>query len=248
MGIGEDIITPRWETLCVIRVVENFKKGIQTHSNWVDRNSGMMYNHFDVYRNEWMEIMEEQATFNELLDFFKALADENRLRIVGLLAQAPHSVEELSEMLGLSASTVSHHLTRLARAGLVSARPEGHYYFYRLQTETLHAKAERLLSAEALPRYSSDVDVDSFDRKVLDSFTDAEGRITAFPAQEKKLLVLLRHVVKAFETGRHYSEKEVNEILSFYNEDKAMLRRSLVEYRLMGRQGGGGDYWRTDQE
>jgi hypothetical protein len=51
-------------------------------------------------------------------------------------------------------------------------------------------------------------------------------------------------VVEAFETGKRYKEKEVNEILSQFNDDTATLRRGMVEYHLMDRQGGGGEYWR----
>ena len=49
----------------------------------------------------------------ELLEFFKALADANRLKIIGLLAQDEYTVEEMAEILTLRPSTVSHHLTRL---------------------------------------------------------------------------------------------------------------------------------------
>ncbi len=44
--------------------------------------------------------------------------------------------------------------------------------------------------------------------------------------------------------GVRYSEKQVNEILGRYHKDTARLRRSLVETGLMGREGGGGEYWR----
>jgi len=54
----------------------------------------------------------------------------------------------------------------------------------------------------------------------------------------------LRHVVKAFKVGKLYSEKQVNEILSGYHEDTASLRRELVGFGLMKREGGGGEYWR----
>lgn len=180
----------------------------------------------------------------ELLQFCKALADANRLKIVGLLAQQPYSVEQLAALLSLGASTVSHHLARLAQAGLVTARAEGYYSIYSLQTEHLQGMARRLLSNGELPRLAENVDLDAFDRKVLAAFTDGDGRIKAFPAQEKKFLVLLRHVVQAFQPGRRYPEKQVNEILSRYNEDTATLRRSLVAHGLMAREGGGGAYWR----
>jgi len=183
---------------------------------------------------------------NELLEFFKALADANRLKIVGLLAQQEASVEQLAALLGLGASTVSHHLSRLAKAGLVTARADGYYSVYRLETDALKAMAQRLLKEEELPRLSEPLDLDSYDRKVLSSFTDPDGRIKAFPVQDKKFQVILRHVLKAFEPGVRYSEKEVNEILVRFNDDTASLRRGLVEYKLMAREGGGGAYWRVE--
>jgi hypothetical protein len=104
--------------------------------------------------------------------------------------------------------------------------------------------SQHLLNDENLPGLSQDVEGDAFERKVMKAFVDSEGRISAFPAQEKKQLVLLRYVLNAFEPGKRYTEKEVNEILLRYNEDTASLRRELVEYKMMAREGGGGVYWR----
>ena len=81
---------------------------------------------------------------------------------------------------------------------------------------------------------------------MLETFTTPDGRITAFPVQEKKFLVLLRHVLQAFDRGVRYPEKRVNQILKQYNEDTARLRRALVEHKYMAREGGGGKYWRID--
>ena len=187
--------------------------------------------------------MTENELNQELLEFFKALADANRLKIVGLLAREPYTVEHLAAVLGLSVSTTSHHLSYLAHVGLVSARTDGHYSIYSLQIDTLQSMAQRLLATEELPRLSADVDLDAYDRKVLDTFLDAEGKIKSFPAQEKKFQVILRYVLKAFEPGTRYTEKQVNEILSKYQDDIATLRRGLVEYQLMEREGGGGAYW-----
>lgn len=190
--------------------------------------------------------MNEPENTPELLDFFRALADENRLKIVGLLAQKPSSVTELAQKLGLSVSTTSNHLSMLAYTGLVKAQPDGHYFIYSLQTETLKNMARHLLQEENLPRLSEGQSEDAYERKVLNTFLDREGRIKAFPAQDKKFQVLLRHVLKAFEPGRKYSEREVNEIMLRFNEDTASLRRGMIEYKYMAREGGGGAYWRID--
>lgn len=187
----------------------------------------------------------EEATYSEdLLQFFKALADANRLKIVGLLAQGPKSVEQLAEMLNLHSSTVSHHLARLAKAGLVTARAKGYYSVYQLETKALEEMAQRLLAKENLPAAAAAVDIDAYDRKVLKNYLTVEGRLRDFPVQQKKLEVILRYIVQAFEPGLRYREKQVNEILSRFNDDTARLRRNLIEFKLMDRQGGGGEYWR----
>jgi biotin operon repressor len=182
----------------------------------------------------------------ELVQFFKVLGEPNRLKIVGLLAQQASTVEQLAERLGLSGSTTSHHLSRLADAGLVEARSESYYSVYRLKTDVLTTMARTLLQQTEAQTQAPDENLDAFERKVLGTFLTPEGRIKAFPVQEKKFLVLLRHVLKAFEPGVRYPEKRVNQILSNFNEDTARLRRSLVEFRYMDREGGGGKYWRID--
>lgn len=180
----------------------------------------------------------------ELVDVFKALADANRLKIIGLLAQQPYSVEELAALVGLKPPTVSHHLSRLARAGLVAARAEGYYSVYYLNQAALEDTTRRLVSREQAAAAVQGVDMDAYDRKVVDSYTRPDGSLKTIPAQRKKLEAVLRYVVKAFEPGVRYSEKQVNEILSRFHADTASLRRELVGAKLMQREGGGGAYWR----
>ncbi len=182
----------------------------------------------------------------EILEIFKALADPSRLKIIGLLAQRPAAVEELAANLGLGASTVSHHLSRLSRAGLTTAHVDGYNNVYSLHLDALQDVAKRILSREQLAAFASEVDVDAFDRKVLATFVQPDGRIRSFPVQQKKYRVLLRHVVQAFDPGVRYTEAEANAILLRFNDDTARLRRSLVEVGLMQREGGGGAYWRTE--
>ena len=186
--------------------------------------------------------------FNQqLLEFFKALADAKRLKIIGLLAQNELSVEQLAEMLNLRPSTVSHHLSRLSELKLVSARADSYYNLYRLNAETLNTLAQRLLEKETLPNLIADIDMDAYDRKVVTTFTTSDGRIKALPAQRKKFEALLRYVIKVFEPGKRYSEKQVNHLLAQYYEDTATLRRELVDYNMLAREGGGGEYWLPEE-
>lgn len=180
----------------------------------------------------------------ELLAFFKALADANRLKIVGLLAQQPYSVEQLAAILHLRPSTVSHHLSRLADVGLVSARADSYYNIYQLEEESLQ-KTRLLFSKRDLAAVVEDMDLDAYDRKVVEDYSLSNGRLKTIPAQRKKLEAVLRYVVKAFEPDTRYTEMQVNEILSRFHEDTATLRRELVGYGLIRREGSGGEYWRV---
>lgn len=180
----------------------------------------------------------------ELITFFKALSDANRLKIIGLLAQQPYSVEELAVLLDLKASTVSHHLSKLSQIGLVSAKADSYYNVYQLDEKALEEKSRNIFSHENLAASVADVDADAYDNKVVKDFVRKDGSLKTIPAQRKKLEAVLRYVVKAFEVNKRYSEKKVNVILSGYHEDTASLRRELVGYGLMKREGGGGEYWR----
>ena len=65
---------------------------------------------------------------------FKALADQTRLRILGLLALGEVCVCEIHESLRIPQPTASRHLAYLKRAGLVTDRRQGLWVHYRLAT------------------------------------------------------------------------------------------------------------------
>ena len=68
----------------------------------------------------------------EFLNITKALADENRLRMLMALREGEVCVCQIAELTGLALSTVSKHLSILYQAGLVNARKEGRWMYYSL--------------------------------------------------------------------------------------------------------------------
>ena len=80
----------------------------------------------------------------------KALADPARLRLLSLLMASPNGEEctcDLTEPLGLSQPTVTHHLRKLADAGLVSGERPGPWTFYRVNRDALAAAGALLAPA-----------------------------------------------------------------------------------------------------
>jgi DNA-binding transcriptional ArsR family regulator len=180
-----------------------------------------------------------------LLRLYKALADEQRLKLLGLLANRECSVEELAALLNLKAPTISHHLNKLKELDLVAMRVEGTTHLYRLQAETLHRLNKELLSPARVAALVDVPDSSAWERKVLrDYFTD--GRLIEIPASRKKRLVILQWLAAQFALDRSYSEAEVNEVLQRSHPDTATLRRELVGARLMQREAG--IYWRVAQQ
>ena len=67
-----------------------------------------------------------------MIKCLKALADHTRLRLLALLTLGELTVQELTQVLGLSQSTISHHLKVLADAEILSVRRQGTWGHYRL--------------------------------------------------------------------------------------------------------------------
>lgn len=81
----------------------------------------------------------------DLLTITKALADENRLRAIGLLRGRELCLCQIIEVLGLAPSTVSKHMSILHRARLVESRKEGRWAYFRLGDDDAPSEALQAL-------------------------------------------------------------------------------------------------------
>jgi ArsR family transcriptional regulator len=89
----------------------------------------------------------DPAEADALATALKALADPARLRLLSLIQSQPDHeacVCHLTEPLGLTQPTVSHHLRVLREAGLVEREQRGSWAFFRIIPDRLHALRELL--------------------------------------------------------------------------------------------------------
>lgn len=186
-----------------------------------------------------------ETGMEKALAFLKALADESRLKLVGLLAERERSVGELAEAVGLREPTVSHHLAKLAAVELVEMRAEGTTHYYRLRGETLQALGRDVFSERRIAAIAAEAGEDAWKRKVLRTFLEGE-RLTKIPDTRKKRQVILEWLAERFDVGEDYPEARVNEIIKRHHPDTATLRRELVGARLLRRDAG--IYWRVAPE
>ncbi|MCW2522907.1 MAG: transcriptional regulator [Frankiales bacterium] len=87
------------------------------------------------------------ADATRLATMFKALGDPTRVRLLSLIAAhegGEACICDLTEPVGLSQGTVSHHMKLLADAGLVSRDQRGKWAYYRVETSTLTALSTAL--------------------------------------------------------------------------------------------------------
>jgi ArsR family transcriptional regulator len=86
----------------------------------------------------------DQAAAERLAHIFKALADPARVRLLSLIAAADGAeacICDLTEPLGLSQPTVSHHMKQLVDAGLVSREQRGKWAYFRIVDHALERVA-----------------------------------------------------------------------------------------------------------
>lgn len=88
------------------------------------------------------------------------------------------------------------------------------------------------------------------DNAEIKSYLDEENRLEEWPSKRNKgksQQLALEYMASKFSEGVKYSEKEVNALLNQYHtfNDPALLRREMVERKLLARMRDGSAYWRS---
>lgn len=84
---------------------------------------------------------------NKLVKILKSLSDETRLRILNMLFERECCVCEMIQVLGISQPRVSHHLSTMYNAGLLTLRHQGLFSLYSIDWDNLDECAGELVKA-----------------------------------------------------------------------------------------------------
>lgn len=182
----------------------------------------------------------------DMLDFVKAIAHTDRLRIVGMLVQKPASLAEIAKKLSLPNRDAYNHLEFLKFVEVVR-EVSG---IFQLDDNGLEKLASRQFQGKR-HYFSPPPGLESDRKKVLGTFLNRDGTIRQIPnsrTQVAKFRIVLEYVLAAFEPDVNYTEKEVNLIIRRFNEDFAGLRRDLVDAKMLARERDGSRYWRVGAE
>ncbi len=172
---------------------------------------------------------------SQSIEIMKSLADASRLSVLNSLMDKPQYVEELSHRLNLSASTVSFHLKKLEKAGLIYKIKEQYYIVYHIREDILEMTLRELTDFENIEKYLQEERIEKYEQKVLKTFFK-RNKLIKLPVQRKKKLIVLDEFVRRFEPEREYSEKEVDEIIKPVFSDYCTIRRLMIDEKLMKRR------------
>ena len=87
---------------------------------------------------EMQNILPDEASANRLATFFQNFSDQTRVKILSALSLKDLCVNDLSLLLGINQTTVSHQLKSLKDQGIIEYRREGKILIYRLKNQCVN--------------------------------------------------------------------------------------------------------------
>lgn len=184
---------------------------------------------------------------DKLVQFHKTVGDITRIRILALLKSGPMNGQTLAERLTVSAPTITHHMTKLREADLIFERRDKNTIYFYLNEKSLKMQAEAIIhkvqsqanEEETMVQSQSELEQLKQEKEraaVLRNFFNRDGSLKHLPAQRKKKLYVLEHIVLALTPGKKYSEKEINSFILQYHPDFATIRREFIMNHYMYRE------------
>lgn len=169
------------------------------------------------------------------IEIMKSLADSSRLRVLNSLMDQPQYVEELANRLNLAASTVSFHLKKLEKAGLINKSKEQYYIVYKINEDIFNKTLREFTSFNNIEKYVQEERLEKYRNKILNTFFKNK-KLLKLPVQKKKKIIILEEFYKNFLPDKTYYENDVNEIIKETFDDYCTIRRLMIEEGMMTRK------------
>ena len=140
---------------------------------------------------------------DKIITYHKALSDATRIRMLILLADGELNGQVLAEKLGVTPATITHHASKLREASLINERRDKNTIYFTLNEYFIRSNAtRRLILFSKIKRryriYGNDEDKNSnLKQSVIRNFITLDGKLKHIPAQLKKKLIVLEHLVSS---------------------------------------------------
>jgi DNA-binding transcriptional ArsR family regulator len=133
---------------------------------------------------------------NEMVNFIKAIADADRLQIVGLLTHKSARLSEIIDAMGFHPTDTQHHLDLLLQSGVVRLS-DG---LYELDADALEKLKRQQFKGES-PAYAPELSLEKNQKRVLAAYLNPDGTIKTIPLQPARLRIILDYLINAFTVG-----------------------------------------------
>ncbi|UHA75885.1 DUF2087 domain-containing protein [Paenibacillus sp. 481] len=177
---------------------------------------------------------------DKVVNYHKALADPTRIKILILLADGELNGQVLAEKLSLTPATITHHAAKLREASLINERREKNTIYFSLNDYFIKNNATAAVNLIYRTTEGGAIDLDEnrtrMKESVIRNFFTVDGKLKSVPAQLKKKLIVLEHLIGKLEMGRKYSEQEVNAFIKHVHADFATIRREFIMHQFMFRE------------
>lgn len=152
------------------------------------------------------------------------------------------SDKEIAKAMNCSQSTVRNH-----RFQLRERMKQAKMYLSLMELLEVRMSAKKEDKLISIHRSATSIDdryaITEKDREdCLQKYFKDHVLIT-IPKKQKRIIIVLQHIITRFETNKIYCEKEVNEILKVVYHDYVTIRRYLIEYGFLDRKHNGSEYW-----
>ncbi|MDF2961475.1 MAG: ArsR family transcriptional regulator [Paenibacillus sp.] len=179
---------------------------------------------------------------DKVVNYHKALADPTRIKMLILLSEGELNGQVLAEKLCVSPATITHHAAKLREASLINERRDKNTIYFTLNHYFIknNSNAAVDLIYKHVHSPGGPVIMDDKHNRLKDSvirnFFTSDGTLKHIPAQLKKKLIVLEHLVSRLELGKKYSEQELNEFIKPLHPDYATIRREFIMHQFMFRE------------
>jgi ArsR family transcriptional regulator len=159
----------------------------------------------------------KRLLFRQFAAVAKAVAHEHRLGLLEALAQGERSVEVLADRTGLSLANASQHLQQMRRAGLIEARRERKFVYYRISDKAVLELVAALIRIGE--RHIAEVD------KIVREYFDARDGMQ--PVTRTQLVALMKTGAVQVLDVRPADEFALGHVAGALNIPLATLQRRL---------------------
>lgn len=175
---------------------------------------------------------------DRLVKFHKAIGDVTRIRMIALLKNGPLHGQAIAGKLGVTPPTITHHITKLRESGLIYERRDKNTIYFFLNEKALSQLATAILKIGEPDSVEEGNTEDKEKISILNRFFDKDGVLKQIPAQRKKRLIVLEHMLQGLKPAKKYTEQEINDYIKKFHNDFTTIRREFIANHYMYRENG----------